>query len=84
MRLDVPAVVASKVAMLGALSDISVTGSEANLGDLLSGKLITIAGEQAIDGPLVQSHGLVEVALGVGAGAGHLDEDDWVVVRGGH
>ena len=84
MRLDVPAVVASKVAMLGARSQVCVTSSEANLGDLLSGELVTITGEESIDGPLIKSHGLVKVALGVGAGTGHLDVDDGVVVQGSH
>lgn len=89
--LDVPAVVSSKVAMLGSLSLVSVADAETHLGVLGAGMLVASLCLQAANSVAGQSGLVVDQALRVAARTRKLDEDDGVhvipdtgVLIGGH
>ena len=64
-----PAVVSCPVAMPGAISQECVTGAEADFRDGVAGLLVTSTSQKTVDGPLRESHRLVEVAFRVSSGA---------------
>ena len=79
VRLDIPAVIASEVAMVGGLAEEGITNSETDLGDSSANMLISGSRLQMADSVVREARFVVNKTLRIGTGAIELDVHDGVV-----